>query len=267
MFTFCPNCHTIFRLTPGHLSTAGGYTRCGECRRVYSAVEYLYEDLPATREAQGRHRQPGDNPVDAVVEESLAGDQTGVEAPESLAEDAGDGNDSAAYPLPARARGWDKGGLTLRDVASGAAIVFLSLLLATQWVFFNRDDLAREQSWRPGLEQFCGFLQCRLPLRVDLAQLELLNRDVRKHPRVRDALLLNATLSNKADFNQPYPVIEVSFSDRGGRPVAARRFRPQEYVNDRGVIERGMPPGEPVPVLLEILDPGTEALSYQFGFL
>jgi hypothetical protein len=157
--------------------------------------------------------------------------------------------------------------MTLRDVLSGTAIVFLVLLLATQWVFFNRAALAGEQGWRPGLEQFCKYLHCSLPLRVDIAQLKLLNRDVRQHPRVDEALLVNATFLNQADFTQPYPVLEVSFSGLDGNPVALRRFRPMEYVNDIQTIKHGMTPGEPVPVVLEILDPGETAVSYQFSFL
>jgi len=256
MFTFCPNCRTIFRLTPRHLSTAGGYTRCGECRLVYNSIDYLYEDLPSTREAQELLRQAREEPAEADAREPLA-DIQAVSA----------GDDLVVPTLPVPAGWWVQGGLTLQDASSGAAIFFLTLLMATQWVFFNRADLAREQIWRPGLEQFCKLLHCSLPLKVDLSQLELLNRDVRQHPGVEQALLVNATFSNKADFIQPYPVLELSFTDPGGNPVAVRRFRPPEYVNDSDVIKRGMQPGEPVPVVLEIFDPGTEALSYQFGFL
>jgi len=256
MFTFCPNCRTIFRLTPRHLSTAGGYTRCGKCRLVYSAIDYLYEDLPSTRAGLDRDRQAREDPAEAGAQEPLADNQA-VSA----------GDDHAVPLLSEPAGWWHQGGLTLRDVSSGAAIVFLALLMATQWVFFNRADLAREPAWRPGLEQFCKLLYCSLPLQVDLSQLELLNREVRQHPWAEEALLVNATLSNKAEFTQPYPVLELSFSDLGGNPVAVRRFRPPEYVNDSDVIKRGMQPGEPVPVVLEIVDPGTEALSYQFGFL
>jgi hypothetical protein len=155
----------------------------------------------------------------------------------------------------------------VRDAFSGTAIVFFALLLAAQWVFFNRADLARESAWRPGLEQFCKYLHCSLPLRVDLSQLKLLNRDVRQHPRVDEALLVNATLANQAGFTQPYPVLEVRFSGLDGSPVALRRFRPIEYVSDSYAVRRGMPPGEPVLVVLEILDPGETAVSYQFGFL
>jgi hypothetical protein len=282
-------------LTPRHLARAGGYTRCGECHRVYNAIDYLYEELAETREAQDLIRQSRQDQAEAGAEELIVDAQvisdmdveraeTGeaqnlgqqprqdqVEAgAEGLIEDAqviSDMDDRTPEEVLVSAGGWSRRTLTLPGAFSSAAIVFLALLLAGQWVFFNRADLVREQGWRPGLEQFCKYLQCSLPLQVDLSQLKLLNRDVRRHPRVGDALLVNATLLNQADFTQPYPVLEVSFSDLGGNPVAVRHFRPTEYINDGYIITHGMSPGEPVPVMLEILDPGEAAVSHQFGFL
>ena len=256
MYTFCPNCHAIFRLTTRHLAKAGGYTRCGECRLVYNAIDHLYEELAETREALDQSQQSGQEQAEAGAQEPLVDDQA------VSAED-----DRAPRQLPVSAGSWKSRALTMQDAFSGAAIVFLVLLLVTQWVFFNRADLAREQDWRPGLEQFCKYLHCSLPLRVDLSQLKLLNRDVRQHPRVDEALLVNATLSNQADFTQPYPVLEVSFTDLGGNPVAMRRFSPKEYVNNAYAIKSGMQPGKPFSIMLEIQDPGEAAVSYEFGFL
>jgi len=284
MFTFCPNCQTIFRLTTRHLSSAGGYTRCGECSLVYRAVDYLFEDLPSTREAQDLRRQSRVDQAEAEAQEPVFEDQaasaedqlTSDEAQAASVEDqvtsdeeqaVSSGDEPLSRPLPVDTGGWARRALTVKDAFSGTAIALLALLLAAQGMFFYRADLAREQSWRPYLVEFCKHLQCSLPWQVDLLQLELLDRDVRRHPRVEEALLVNATLSNQADFTQPYPVLEVSFSDLGGKPVAQRRFRPKEYVNDVFAIERGMLPGKPVSIVLEIQDPGESAVSYEFGFL
>ena len=234
---------------------------------MYRAVDYLFEDLPSTREAQDLRRQ---SRVDqAEAREPVFEDQAETGPQEPVFEDqaTSSGDDPVPRPLPVHTGGWAHRALTVKDAFSGAAIVFLVLLLAGQGVFFYRAELAREENWRPYLVAFCQYLHCSLPQQVDLSQLELLNRDVRQHPRVKEALLVNATLSNQADFTQPYPVLEVSFSDLGGNPVALRRFRPKEYVNDAFSIERGMPPGEPLPIVLEIQDPGESAVSYQFGFL
>lgn len=283
MYTFCPNCQTIFRLSTRHLSGAGGYTRCGECRLVYRAVDYLFEDLVSTREAQDQRRQSRVDQAEAEAQEPVFEDQADAEVPEPVFEEqaasveaqvpgvedqaASAGDDPLPRPLPVHTGDWARRDLTMRDAFSGVAIIFLAVVLAAQWVFFNRAELARDRNWRPYLVEFCKHMQCSLPQQVDLSQIELVNRDVRQHPSVDEALLVIATLSNQADFTQPYPVLEVSFTDPGGNPVAMRRFRPQEYVDDAFAIGDGMPPGEPVSIMLEIQDPGESAVSYQFGFL
>jgi hypothetical protein len=152
-------------------------------------------------------------------------------------------------------------------VAGGLAVMLLVLLLGLQWGYFNRDTLAADASLRPVLERACSMLHCRLPLRVDLAQLEIIDRDVRKHPQVDAALLINASIVNRAGFKQPYPVFEISFSDLAGEPVAMRRFHPREYLADSIDTAAGMTPDRPVHIVLEVRDPGDEAVSFQFGFL
>ena len=96
---------------------------------------------------------------------------------------------------------------------------------------------------------------------------QLLNRDVRRHPKVRDALLVNATMVNRAGFTQSYPVLSIRFSDLSGKPVAERRFLPAEYLGESLNLSEGMVPASPVNVVLEIEDPGEEAVSFQFDFL
>jgi len=282
MYTFCPSCHAIFRLTTRQLATAGGRTRCGECREVYSAVDHLFEDLAETREARELYQQQAEDRAQAAAEQSdaVARQETEaaereeaevtVAAAEALLADSQPASEAAGDEPPVLTSpvgDWSQSSLKMPNVFSAVALVLLVLLICAQWIFFNRAELAGNKDWRPYLEQACTYLHCSLPLQVDLTQLELLQRDVRQHPRVEEALLVNATLSNQADFTQPYPVLEVSFTDLGGNTVAARRFRPIEYMIDSYTIKRGMPPGEPVPVVLEIVDPGKSAASYQFGFL
>lgn len=249
---------------------------------MYHAVDYLFEDLPSTREAQDQRRQSRVEQAEAEAQEAVFEEQAEAEAQEPVFEDevasveaqvpgvedqaASSGDEPVPRPLPVHTGDWSRRDLTLRDVFNGVAIIFLAVVLAAQGVFFYRADLAREQSWRPYLVEFCKYLQCSLPQQVDLSQIELVNRDVRQHPSVEEALLVNATLSNQADFTQPYPVLEVSFSDPGGNPVALGRFRPREYVDDASAIKSGMRPGKPVSIMLEIQDPGESAVSYQFGF-
>jgi hypothetical protein len=95
----------------------------------------------------------------------------------------------------------------------------------------------------------------------------LLNRDVRRHPEVSNALLVNATMINRAGFTQSWPVMSIRFSDLSGKPVAERRFLPAEYLGGSVNNSEGMAPASPVQVVLEIEDPGEEAVSFEFDFL
>jgi hypothetical protein len=62
-------------------------------------------------------------------------------------------------------------------------------------------------------------------------------------------------------------VFAVSFSDVSGTAVAARRFRPDEYLSDTRNTAGGMQPGERAQLMLEVVDPGERAVSFQFDFL
>ncbi len=104
---------------------------------------------------------------------------------------------------------------------------------------------------------------CALPARRDLRRIEVLNRDVRPHPQTEQALLVSLTLVNRAAFAQPFPTLEMSFSDTDGRLVALRRFAPAEY---RPTEAASMTPGEPVPLRLELRDPGARGVSFRFRF-
>lgn len=143
----------------------------------------------------------------------------------------------------------------------------LMAVLVIQFAYFNRDDLVRYTQWRPALEKMCHYAGCVLPLQSDITKITLINRELRSHPRVDNALLVTATLVNKASFPQPYPMLQLSLSDFSGRTVAMRRFQPTEYVGNAGEINGGMRPGQPIEISLELADPGKAAVGFEFTFI
>ncbi|UCG74455.1 MAG: DUF3426 domain-containing protein [Chromatiales bacterium] len=94
MFTCCPQCETVFRVTANQLRAARGDVRCGNCAHVFNAMEYLADDLspleeedaPATNKSADNSlefdapeqtwgeifiaapQKPGDVPLDAELE-------------------------------------------------------------------------------------------------------------------------------------------------------------------------------------------------------
>jgi len=143
----------------------------------------------------------------------------------------------------------------------------LMLGLGGQYLFFASADLARHEPLRPWLQRACTYLGCELPLRHAPEQIELLSRDVISHPRIRNALLINATFVNRAGYAQVYPVLQISLSNQSGAVVAMRRFQPEEYLAQGARIAAGMLPDAPVRVVLELVEPKHSATSFQFEFL
>jgi predicted Zn finger-like uncharacterized protein len=266
MYTFCPTCSTVFEIKAEHLLAASGRVRCGECGQVFRAFDYVYEDLATVQAALAEYHA-----LQADQHMNERQDGSGTAAGDVESDDGyGVPDDNSAADIlmhPEYSGAWSGVSVFGRNVAQGAMIGALLLLLGVQWLYFNRAGLAAQNDWRPGLESLCSLLRCELPLQVDLSRIELVNRDVRKHPRVAGALLINATLVNRADFSQPYPVLEVTFSNSSGTPVAARRFDPAEYLGEQADIKAGMPGDTPLQVVLEIEDPGEDAVSFQFEFL
>jgi hypothetical protein len=78
--------------------------------------------------------------------------------------------------------------------------------------------------------------------------------------------MISATIRNDAAFAQPYPVVSLVLSDADGHRVAMRRLRPAEYLDDREAMRAGLAPGTSAALLIEVADPGTHAVAFEFGF-
>lgn len=145
--------------------------------------------------------------------------------------------------------------------------LLLLLVLAGQYVYFNFSDVSRNPSLRPWLELLCKQAGCALPGQVDLTRLSSSNLVVRSHPHERNALVVDAIIKNTADFEQPFPVIQLNFADLNNTPLAHRQFQPREYITDTSIDIQRMPPNTPIHLTLEIVDPGKQAVNYQLEFL
>lgn len=140
---------------------------------------------------------------------------------------------------------------------------FLALLiLVGQLLWFNRIELSRLPALAGFYDIACHQIDCAIPPRqaVDLIQSDQLV--VRPHPRYRDALTIHLLLENNAGFVQPFPAIDLTFSDIRGRPVASRLLQPADYL-DAGLDPLKMPRAQPFEISLAILDPGRRAVSYE----
>ncbi len=140
--------------------------------------------------------------------------------------------------------------------------LLLTLGLGAQLTWIGRAALTRNALTRPWLLSACQLLRVPPPQVRDLALLQLGARDIRPHPDVPGALLISATLRNRAPWTQPYPPLEVSLSDLSGKPVALRVFAPDAYLGSRALAARGLPAGASAAISLEVRDPGRQAVAF-----
>ncbi|MCY1412720.1 hypothetical protein D9M71_281350 [compost metagenome] len=90
---------------------------------------------------------------------------------------------------------------------------------------------------------------------------------VRSHPDFTGALIVDAIIYNRANFSQPFPLLELRFADLNGQLLASRRFKPSEYLSGELAGQGEMPPQTPIHISLDILDPGPKAVNYSLSFL
>ncbi|MBI5461910.1 MAG: zinc-ribbon domain-containing protein [Gammaproteobacteria bacterium] len=152
-------------------------------------------------------------------------------------------------------------------VLGGLALLVLLAVLGGQWLYLQRAPLYERTALRPVLQRFCAVLGCDLPLPRLPERIEVVERVVREHPRVAQALLVDLSFVSRADRVIAYPVLELRLTDVSGNRVAARRFAPQDYLSPGVDVRAGVRPGQPVQVTLEVVAPQFEAVSFQFEFL
>lgn len=158
------------------------------------------------------------------------------------------------------------------NLAWVGGILLLSTTLIIQYLWLNRDQFVESPRFQTLAENTCLKFDCSKITIRDPAQIELLTRNVFSHPDEKNALMINIALQNNAKFSQPYPVLQINFSDIRGDAVVARRFTPAEYLAEYSTETEQqnnalLPPGTGANFNLEIEDPGKQAITYEFDFL
>jgi len=69
MYTRCPHCATVFRVTPQQLQASSGQVKCGRCQAQFDAFASLAASLPGGHDARpgDAARMPAANPADRPI--------------------------------------------------------------------------------------------------------------------------------------------------------------------------------------------------------
>ncbi len=260
MYTQCPACLTTFKVTPAQLAARGGVVRCGICSSVFHAEQRRLQ-VPAPPAPAA---EPEDTPPSGTGQRRRAPRERRTASRrrrDKIKSAPVPPIDEADFPivtdLDTRARPRP----LLRALLWGFGNLVLLLLLAGQFVFFYRDELARNPVWHPWIAQFCDYARCTLRPLQDIAAIELLQTTIAPHPQYANALRIRTTLVNRAAFPQDYPGMEVSLTDNGGRVIARRTFAPAQYLSASGA--GAMSPNVVATTLLDVTNPDGKAVGYE----
>ena len=277
MFTRCPNCRAAFSITDQQLAIASGMVRCGVCEHVFDARLYLFkqaeeklEEVDVTLESDPHARIDAEIdplaeaeiiarqvntriPSDEVIEHDMATQEFAIEnlpeIPKIIADQVSDLEHDRAKLNPLTLLGFVAIGILLTTLSVQAIAIYQQELLPT--------------SLRT---KFCGWITCVHKIPRALNQIEILNRSIYTHPHEKNALMVTVTIINRAEFAQPYPVVELRFLDVAGEIMAARKFNPHDYLKESWHRQSIMQPARPTSIQLEVIDFGEDVIGYEFDF-
>ena len=279
MFTDCPACERQFRIYAAQLQAAGGWVRCGFCGETFDALARL-RDAPLKPDPSAPAAAApitADDPTlaldddlsEALLDEAQALEDgpsmmpAEVELPDAAAEAS-----AVAESLPELAAEAENRRPAYNKPLWAGIVVALLALSGAQLAWFNRDPLLRGFPWlRPWAETLCARIECQVDRFRDIAAIELLEREVREHPRYQNSLIISATIINRAELAQPYPQLRLLIFDQNGRKVAYHDFAPNDYLDHNEMtVKPSMPPNLPVSFTTELSGTTESVVSYEFQF-
>ncbi|MDT8320834.1 MAG: zinc-ribbon and DUF3426 domain-containing protein [Xanthomonadales bacterium] len=253
MYTRCKACHTVYPVNATLLTRAKGAFRCGKCNKAGNALDALFDEWPAASESPAA---PGDLPVLGIQLDLRKAARSRREGELAGPADGADGDHEPGV----HKRSW----LIPATWISGALV----LSLAVTWqllTYFGGESKAADVTRSALVSLGLAEAPATGPAR-NLDRIEVVSRQMQERPGRPGMLQLAATIVNRAAQAQPFPEIELLIQDADGRPLERRRFTPADYLAAGADLARGMAPQAHLPLLLELEDPGPEAVGFELRF-
>jgi predicted Zn finger-like uncharacterized protein len=239
METSCQRCNARYHITDEQLNMAVGKVRCGECGEVFNALSSLKTCADSTTEK---------NQYQSTSPQEVLSPSSELSLHEAM---YGEEKNSFAFFYPLL---WLIG------------ILLLLVMTTTQAFYYQRYELIGSAQYQQKILTLCRFVPCANSLFSSSHQIKLLDRNVFTHPVKLNALMMTGSFVNEAPFPQKPPKLLVSLFDIQGNLIANRQFVSEEYLHSNRQIS-ALKSNEPIQFRLEVLDPGTEALTYEFEFI
>jgi predicted Zn finger-like uncharacterized protein len=254
MYTRCPECKTVYRISVWQLREGQGSAFCESCVRVFNALPSLAPSVEdAVPEASSRIEIP-----------TLGRDDAFSQRPRDLG-GRGERWGGVRYGHGHRHAGEERGPGFLDRLIWGGGSALLSLVLLGQVASFAGMRLAQNETWRPWLVVFCEAAGCELPPYRDVESIQVVERTLRPLAGV-SAYEFRLIMANQSTSPQAFPSVALTMTDRDGRPVASRVFRPNEYL-PRGEAAPLMPVGKNYEIRLDLAKPASDVAGFTFKLI
>lgn len=232
LYTRCPACHTVFRVTPAQLALRAGQVRCGHCQTVFDGKAALIAPARAGTTDEPSVIETTPESPDAALGATNVAFRT--EPTPSPAADA-----AVAPPVEYEQRfSWDRTQRRQRglNVLFAVGVPLLIALLVVQTLFHFRDFIAARWPATHGvLAQMCAVAGCSVEAPRDIEVLAIEGSDLQADPAHRGLLILTATVRNRSGLPVSYPHLELSLTDSRDQTVASRALAPADYAGGADV--------------------------------
>jgi predicted Zn finger-like uncharacterized protein len=266
VYTRCPQCKTIYRITAAQLRAGRGEALCERCHIVFNALTALTptanNPIPdLTRQPGQQRRMPSLGSLEAVSRARFEQEQ--------LDELAKLERPPVRKPQPSSREGTQRRG---REASSPRrfpwglwSLAFLLLLIA-QVVFFEGRRLAQDPLLRPWLNLACETLGCVLPPYKDVPRIQIYDRTLHTLSGGENGFEFRLVFANQSNLPQAFPKLKLVLSEINGRTVAERIFEPPEYLAGQPG-DALMPVGKPFEVRLLLAKPGRDIGGFAFDLI
>jgi|GEM_PF-5370945 len=133
------------------------------------------------------------------------------------------------------------------------------------WLWSDRQTLAWDDTWGSSVQVLCSVAPCDLKPRRNVAAIELLQRDIRPSENNPEITEFNLFIRNNADYEQPYPTVEIRFTDTKGAIVSSEIHSPEDYLS-ADVKGRMMPVNQRTLILIQARKSNANAFGFEFNF-
>jgi predicted Zn finger-like uncharacterized protein len=252
LVTRCPNCTSVFKVTPQHLQVQEGNVRCGHCLQIFNS----FSDLATLQEVV-----EADKPLELSIESEEAKRDTKNEvlAAEILDTTKAGGQDSYTFDAiqsPRVSRVW------------GLINICILVILVGQAIYLYRAELSIfSPSVRPYLEQYCEILNCKIPILQQTKLLSIESSDMQKEVAQQGVATLIVMIRNQATFPQLFPSLELTLTDTKDKALASRIFSPGEYLEKNGQLSDTIEPDKEISVTIKIDSGDLNAAGYRLLLL